>query len=248
MAEDEMPVAQIGDHSEDVPTMQTEEALIAAILSYQSPLPVEGAAIQPDIHEPLMQARAAQLETIFYLIAPNLRRLAGRYYGSERVCQEIRSSVAHNAEDLLQVIAFDMFYYVIEALPKVKPDPNKNIVGLLITIADRGWKNDRIYHPSASMISLDIAHDEAALADEAALTPVDDRLQHQNLRQLLLAFRAECDPMDRWVLDGRLASPPTAFAELAQRLGSGHTEAMLRKRWSRMRRRLIAYLKLRDAL
>lgn len=248
--DDMLPVAQIGPPLADGSARKTAEALTTAIRSYQRLLTIVEEVTPPDIQEQRNQARADLLEEIFHLIEENLRRLARRYYRSERVCQEIRSSAAHYDEDLLKVIAFDMFYYVIEELPKLEPDPTKNVIGLLITAADRRWKNDRIYRSpsSTTLIPLDIADNEAALADESAMSPVDDRLQHQSLRQLLMAFRSKCDAIDRWVLDGRLAAPPISFADLAQRLGSGHSADMLRQRWHRMRKRLTPYLKQHDAL
>lgn len=255
MEETVLPDGQGGDHSDDAATQEMREALNAAIQGYQILLRIadlmkdsQELTKSPAILEWIKHMLTTRLETIYMLIEPNLRRLARRHFNSDRVRQEIRSSAAHGGDDLLQIVSLDLFYHIIEALPTVKPDQAKNIVGLLITIADRAWKKERTYHTPGSTVSLDGPFDESALADESAMASVDDHIQYRDLRQHLQAFRATCEPVDRWVLDSRLADPPVSFATLAKQLGAGYTDTMLRKRWERLRKRLQRYLEQHHAL
>jgi len=223
-----------------------QEAVMDALQRYQNLLQTEVTLVLQDTYEKQV---CIVVEEIFYLIEPNLRRCAARNLSSARARQELGSRKSSASDDTLQVLSFDMFSYLLPELPDVKPDPNKNVVGYLVTIADRSWRKDPVYYSRRpSPLPLDTQTNHPALVDESTMASIDNRIQYQTLRQHVEAFRATLAPTDRWILDGRIADPIIPYAALAQKLGAGYTDTMLRKRWSRLRKQLQEYLEENNGL
>lgn len=185
--------------------------------------------------EQLKRENSGRLEQIYSLIHPNLRGLARRLLRTDRARDDILSSAVSYEEDVLTIIEYDLFTYIIEALPHVHAEPDKNTIGLLITIADRGWNNDRFYRRSLRTTALDDpALTEASLARDLEADSVHDRIARADVQQHFRAFLARCKQIDRLIGDARMLDPPTSFKAIAERLGPGYTEQMLRKRWERL--------------
>lgn len=212
-----------------------QEAFYVLICTYKENYQRLGAADQSDCREELKRANRTILETIFTLIEPKLRRLARRLLTTERARQEILSSAASFQEDVLAVITYDLFTYIIADLHKLDPDPKRSIDGLLVTVADRGWCNDRIYRSSPKHVPLEEASlDDAALARDSVEVPVLDTIHQTAIGQCFQTFMGRRDSIDQRIAEERMADPPTPFKIIAQKLGAGYAEPMLRKRWERM--------------
>lgn len=180
------------------------------------------------------QARYAEeyrrsLEALWEEIAPDLRRVARGW---------IRSGVAPDIETL----AMNMFSYIVFKLPMLTFDTQRNIRGLLVTVARRGMSDDyyRSYASSPkrqpnSAISFD---DQLDLADEARSGVENDAIQKVNSEGILSAVDIYWDTLDeadrqimhlRWRTD-----PPCSFRDIARQLGPGWAEDAVRQRHHRI--------------
>ena len=169
------------------------------------------------------------LEALWEEIAPDLRRVARGW---------IRSGIAPDIETL----AMNMFSYIVFKLPTLAFDAQRNIRGLLVTVARRGMSDDyyRSYASSPkrqpnSTISFD---DQIDLADETRSGIENDAIQKVNSEGILSAVDIYWDTLDeadrrimhlRWRTD-----PPCSFRDIARQLGPGWAEDAVRQRHHRI--------------
>lgn len=178
------------------------------------------------------------LEALWEEIVPDLRRVARGW---------IRSGVAPD----LETLAMNMFSYIVFKLPVLALDNQRNIRGLLITVARRGMSDDyyRSYASSPKrqphiIVSFD---DQLDLADEARSGVENDAVQKVNSEGILSAVDIYWDSLDeadrqimhlRWRTD-----PPCSFREIAQQLGPGWAEDAVRQRHHRVINATRKYLR-----
>lgn len=169
------------------------------------------------------------LEALWEEIAPDLRRVARGW---------IRSGMAPDIETL----AMNMFTYIVFKLPTLAFDAQRNIRGLLVTVARRGMSDDyyRSYANSPkrqpnSTVSFD---DQLDLADEARSEVENDTIQKVNSEEILSAVDIYWDTLeetDRQIMHLRWRTdPPGSFRDIARQLGPGWAEDAVRQRHHRV--------------
>jgi hypothetical protein len=102
------------------------------------------AAADPDDHEGLREQIRESQYVLWMLLAEPLMRVAAGWTNSGSFEDLIR---VRARRDALEALAMGMFLNIIEALPSVNIDPERNVLGLLLTIARRGIarENRQIY-------------------------------------------------------------------------------------------------------
>ena len=163
------------------------------------------AATDADMQTSLAEQYRKTLEALWEHIAPDLRRVARGW---------IRSGVAPDIETL----AMNMFSYIVFKLPTLTFDAQRNIRGLLITVARRGMSDD--YYRSY------------------ATSPKREPNQKVNSEGILSAvdiYWDTLDEADRQIMRLRWRSdPPVSFREIARQLGPGWAEDTVRQRHHRI--------------
>lgn len=149
-----------------------------------------------------------------------------------------------DGEGVTDRIAYSLFAGLIEELPKLKLDPTKNILGLLVKVAVYRWRDDLGPRKLSRLVSLDeVAPDSPGLATDPIENQVLEELRRGHCRQLIEAFLDTCEEIDCLIMRARLQDPPVEYKDLVQHVGPGWNEAALRARYSRSKRRFQEYVK-----
>jgi len=193
----------------------------------------------------MRDAHKLYLEQLWVALEPYLRRVAYNW---------LRSNLAPDVDSLTQ----SMFSYVIEALPRLRLNPEKNPISYLMTIAWRGCYDEygRYYdvrrvrrRPSDQLdeegdeeaegskglrfneeLPVQLADQQAELADR-----VIDQLAETTVLQAVRVYWHTLAVDNQRIMEWRsFVDPPRSFKEIAADLGPGWTEAAARKRYSRV--------------
>jgi hypothetical protein len=131
------------DTSGHEPLSHLQDDLIRAIRDAQQAIAALNAA-EPERYEALGAAVRECLYVLWMLLAEPLLRVAAGWTDSGQF-EELMGTRTRG--DALEALAMGMFVNIIEALPRLIIDPEKNVLGLLLTIARRGIsrENRQIY-------------------------------------------------------------------------------------------------------
>lgn len=243
---------------QDSPLLVDNTALYKTLVSYQETcLALQQTGLSENTI--ILRAQAKdQLEQIFFVIEPNLRRLAIR----------IAQLSGTRSNDTVETIKNSLFAGLIEDLPRIHFDIDKNIVGLLITIADRKWRdeskrlNPRIELPLSENekdyeYEYDYLWTQSTDDDDEEETeyifassdivegPVVDNIQSATYYKLFQEFiqtNSTYIDADLFITKGRLSDPPISYRDIASSLGQGWSEKLIQMRWYRLTRRFRNYL------
>ncbi len=131
------------DSSGHEPLLHLKDDLIQAIQDVKHAMALLAAA-GPDRREDLREQVRERLYVLWMLLAEPLMWVAAGWTNGGSFEDLIR---VRTRRDALEALAMGMFLNIIEALPSVTIDPEKNVLGLLLTIARRGIarENRQIY-------------------------------------------------------------------------------------------------------
>lgn len=244
--------------------LSSPDPVVEVVQKYQRLYACWGAAHDPLERDQLrLQLRNVQ-EILWTLIADALMQIARGWAGS--VVGKEHMSVA--PDDALTSLALSLYIYVAEELPRLTIDPSKNVLGLLMTIvrrrlideqrklrreigsAPRGSRIDAaqpdlgiqtsgvsaIYHE----IPLEEIADPHSKETEEQLI---DRLYNQALWEGIHDYwQRTLTPEDQLIMQRWESDPPTPFRQIADTIGTGWTESMVRQRHYRIMKRTRQYL------
>jgi hypothetical protein len=206
------------------------------------------------------------LEEIYRILHEPLRREARSWQRSRSFHEFVDSIADHERYDLaIDRFAMQLFLHILEDLHTIRIDPTRDLIGLCVTIARRGMYREerRIFSvrkragdtiilvlpllrvsdglDSPTEREFDIADDTS----EAAFARVIDQVSRDAQRRLLArALESITDPVDQQIVLDRLLRPrPLPFKQIAERIGAGWTAGAVRKRYERVRKQLLRFLR-----
>lgn len=241
-------------HPPDDPTAL--ELVRIAIRNFQSAYGVWiETAKQPFEHEVArLQLHSAQ-DQLLSLIADTLLKVARRWIGS----MDGRSLASVDDDDALMSLALTLYLDVIEELPKTEIVQSKNPLSLIKTIAhrrmsDRYRRSKRVFAVRTLLRSDDVSVSsdtpEQEIVDPESLNFEEvlvDRLYSEALIEDIWKYwGATLSSEDQKIMRHREKDPPTPFTELAEMLGSGYTEGMVKMRHHRIIERTRNYFRRRQ--
>jgi len=186
-------------------------------------------ALDPTVHAARGDAHRQSLERLWEAIAPDLRKVAHGW---------IRSGMAPDIESL----ALNMFSYIVFKLPTLSFNLQRNVRGLLVTVARRGLIDEyrRSYAVSSKrqprqFVSLDdktdLADDDRSDIEGTSIHKIDGNRVLTEVQEYWRSLNPEETLIMRlrWQTD-----PPCSFREIAQQMGSGWVEDAVRQRHHRI--------------
>jgi len=234
-----------------------------------APLDAEQAAYKQVVQGEM----AAAIDALYYALAPDLHRLAKGWVKSQQFQHIAATSDFAKAVETLALSAFSA---IVEALPLLKVDPERNVRGLLITIARRDlFDQEKIYSSNrreqsrGQQVPATGERDSAMWwsahemrgGEHAAAEPKDPAsgdfeeriLADDQLRSLwphvLECWQQTLPSEDLWLIIMRwFHDPPLPFKEIAELLGAGWSEAAVKQRHYRILRRTKTYLQAQGLL
>lgn len=155
----------------------------------------------------------------------------------------------------IDTLAVSLFTYIFIELPALRPDPNRNVIGYLCTIASNRYYDEhrRLYGRRWSSQNDDgtgqhtgprEVSDQQHVHVSASHEDPDSVVYVNQLNQVIEQFRQQCKPEDGLLLKLRMCS--VQFSEIARHIKAQFdlsiSAATLRKRYERLRERLQQYL------
>jgi hypothetical protein len=128
-------------HSSEPPLMPAQ--LLAVVLSYQCTYQDWLAEDDPERSVLLRKRLGMCHDQLWVLLAQPLMDVA-RGWVNSGAGQDMHANPASypSRQDAVISLAQNLYLHVIEALPGLRVDPNKNLLGCLLTIAQRGMSNE----------------------------------------------------------------------------------------------------------
>ncbi|NJM06516.1 hypothetical protein HC891_10455 [Candidatus Gracilibacteria bacterium] len=155
--------------------------------------------------------------------------------------------------EIVESLAFNVFGDMLDILPTLKLDPERNGVALLLTIAVRQLSaNDKKLRKDLhESLNGDVERDERTAHEEIDAQQLElfeqtaARIAQQECVQAALAYWHETlDEIDWLLVRARLLTDPQLpFAAIVKMLRPGYNEAALRQRLSRICKRTEEYLR-----
>lgn len=221
------------------------------------------------LEQPWRQTMSDAIDELYRALEPDLQKLAGGWIRSKQFHQ-IAGTREFSAA--VRTLAMSAFSAIIDSLPMLRIDPNRNVRKLLITIARRDLYDqerkifnpgprDQIKHdgplkpgdPDAAMwqprhealsnkVTASIELKDGASTDFEE--QIIDRDRSQRLWPIVTEFLQEnLSPEDLWLIQMRwFHEPPMPFKAIAQHLGEGWSEAAVKERHYRILKRTRKYL------
>jgi len=212
-------------------TEYDRDPVIALTLGYQNDYAIWAAEQDAAAHEQCSIICRQWLEKLWHEIAPDLRPVARGW---------LRSGIALDSESL----AMNMFTYIVEKLSTLNIDPQRNVRGLLVTVARRGIIDDYQHsyavspkrHPSRIAVSFDTIPDLIDHQNSDVEVQVMYRIDHTVVLETVWGYWKSSLVQDdmkimhlRWQID-----PPCSFRDIAQQMGAGWIEDTVRQRHHRI--------------
>ncbi len=149
----------------------------------------------------------------------------------------------------LNDIALGMFTGLLLELPRLRIDPEKNPIGLLLVVADRLARQE--YRRSSSMRRLasfqgEIPIEQAGPIVDLAATDFDENISAalddaDILDEIHNFMRVSLNKIDQTIIQRRMNNTP--YKDIADRLGAGWTADAVRKRYTRAMQRVREHLR-----
>lgn len=251
---------------------EPEDPLPAIVLRYQQLFWAWEAETDAARRAELRAALHACQEALWPLLAEPLVRVAHSWLRS-RMARDMWASPSSypGREDVLRSLAMNMYLHVVDALPQLRIDPEKNLLACLKKIATWGMfdEHQRIYgdakrqpggqanaagEQSVRMwpartggIPPTHSDDEAAKLQDPRSVDFEDQLaallDRQACCQAIWDFWETLTPADQRIVVLRWRrTPALPYETIAQQLGSTWTAATVRQRYHRVIGRTRAHL------
>ena len=238
-----------------------------AVQDYQQAYNAWEIEFNPVYRAELYQQLRMTQDSLLMLLLPPLLKVAQGWSQSGAMRDMYDNRASYPAyRDAMEALALSLYLHVVDALPKLKVDPERDLCACLMLIARRGIydENRRIYSQTprwrkgnsgpiveslykSRPVGDGTDYDTDELADpashdmEAQLIALCD-VQMLSMRVQEFCQHASSDE-DRHILMARLqTTPPVRFTLIAEQLGPGWTAATVRKRYERALKRLRIYL------
>lgn len=218
----------------------------------------------------LQQAQERLWPQIAEAMAAVAKQWFGSTIGRELAPATAQTSFPRSA-DALDSLAMSMYLYVIEALPQLEVNPDLSLRSCLKQIARRRLIDDErrqkrrllghITRPAEPITStresamwfervrgqgLAFDGEQAEIADPASQNEADAITCRLDRSEVLAAvhhfWKTTLTDDDRAIMRRWDQDPPTTFRELAEQLGAGWTDSMIRQRHHRIMQRTRSYL------
>jgi hypothetical protein len=216
----------------------------------------------------LEQKKGELINALYYALEPDLLTLAK---GWMRSMQFRDFASTRSYQEALSTLAKSAFGAIVDAIPTLRIDPERNVRKLLITISRRDLydQEHKIYnsnHRLSPKKESQVQSGELAAAmwqstaeqsdteniysdikDENS-TDFEEKLLQQDWVDTIWPvvegfWQQRLSPDDRWLIQLRwFQTPPVPFKDIAQQLGPGWTEAALKQRHHRILRKTFQYL------
>ncbi len=253
------------------PEPAPEDPLPAIVLRYQQIFWAWEAEAETARRAELRQALHACQEALWPLLAEPLVRVAHSWLRS-RMARDMWASPSSypSREDVLRSLAMNMYLHVVDALPQLRIDPEKNLLACLKKIAAWGMFDEyrRIYGdagrqpggqtdapsereaqmwPARPGLSRPTRGDEAAELEDPRSVSFEDQLaallDRQACCQAIWKFwETLALPDQRIVVLRWRRTPAQPYETIAQQLGPTWTAATVRQRHHRVISRTRAHL------
>ena len=234
------------------------DELQASVLEYQV---LYYAPPQPNMsgHEDLVERRGAILDRLFALLRGELLAIGDQWLRSN-----VGYEVLHSLETVTeaqQALACNAFVRIMDALPRIQVDLEKDLYAYFRSIARHGLFDENGVHlgeQAAAKTSRSHGAPTAAAPSAAMWYPasaggrpaedvdprsvgwedrVADRLDNtQYLDQIRGAMQCCCSPLEQTILRLRYQDPPLSYKQLADMLGM--QEAAVRQKTRRAHRKI----------
>lgn len=186
-------------------------------------------------------------QQIYILLLPDLLGIA-RGWANSVAGKELGA----DGDDPLHSLATTLYLEIMEALPQLNIDPNKNVRGLLLSVVRRRlverYRKLRAAPPTLSLNygagaegddPLDLADPHGEDLQEQLL----DIFERKDLAEAIWSYwHATCSDRDLRILQRYQHNPPPTFREIAEEFGPGWTEEAVRMRHHRIIKRTRVYL------
>lgn len=250
---------------------ESSDSLHDIVLNYQQCYKRWHAIADSPEREELRQELHHIQGKLWTLLEEPLMQVAKGWIKSAVVKEILPVSGTDTHQSVLNSVAMSLYIHVLDALPKLKLDPQKNLLACLMLIVRRRLIDqmeprppqsdppDTPEHPisgtsesamwlkqviQTSFVPQDSVQGEYIdpQSQDAEEQQIDTIYQQQMWHEVLLFWRSTLAPedwkiMQRWGLD-----PPTPFRTIAEALGPGWNESMVRQRHHRIMRRTRKYL------
>jgi hypothetical protein len=252
--------------NEDETHVGQQGKLARLIREYQDAYNALAYARSPREQEGLNKHIVSCLEQIYRILHEPLRRKAHNWQRSHAFHEVVDSIADHERYDLaIDRFAMQLFLHVLEDLHTIRIDPTRDLIGLCVKIAHRGMYREehRIFSvrkragdtiivvlpllrfsdgsDSPTEREIDIADD---MSDAAFARVIDQVSRDAQQRLLARALESITDPVDQQIVLDRLLRPrPLPFKQIAERIGAGWTAGTVRKRYERVRKQLLRFLR-----
>jgi DNA-directed RNA polymerase specialized sigma24 family protein len=220
--------------SEDDDPLDSTGTVLETVLAYQAAYQRWLPESDPHARETYKRECHALAEQLFLLLHKDLARIAARW---------LQSGIAPDHQSL----TLNMFTIVFCALPHLTVDPQKNVRGLLLTIARRGMYDQyrQLSHdPGSRLVSSPISSGQDYVdpqspdAEETWIHTIDNRTL---LAEIACFWAATLSRIDREIVILRLRA--WSFQEIARKFEGQWGEVALRQRYHRAIRRTRIYLR-----
>ena len=240
--------------SVDPVTNSNNQQIVETIVAYQASYDQFQLlwASDPSKRETLRREMQGELEQLWLLIADDLVKVARGWMRSSLI-----DSVTSTQSEAIQSLAMTVFLDIIEALPRLRIDPERNVRGYLASIARRGLYQEHRKMARTMPRSPPTQPQFSAVAEpgfptftspsiselEAVGDPNQDfeeELMRRHHAQATIAairdvWENTLTDIDAFIVKHRVeCDPPVLFETMAQQLGPGWTASALRKRWQRL--------------
>lgn len=235
---------------------ETPQALPELVSAYQRDHTACADEQHPALRQNLHNRMRLTLEALYAAMRDDLLKEARRWSRSRtaRAIWESRAGTA-SRQEIYETIAQSMMLEIIEALPGIVIDPNRQLQGLLIIIARRGMiGQERKEALPAMNLSQLLAVDDEQRVGAQELTDVDSLgadvtwaagVDLGALYVITSEFVSRTSTtIDQQIFEARCGREQAlSFVQIADRLGAGWTATTVRQRHLRLLKRIRTYLK-----